>query len=432
MDRLLFEKNVFNIELTKILKIVENFIINNKLILYGGQAIHFMLKLHGEYLYDEYTIPDYDFYSYDHINHSYQLVKEIIDAGFDINEISVINAMHPQTLRVRYKFNVVADISYIPKSVFELINSLSLNYNNILITSPYLQYIDMHESLSLPFRGFPMENIYNRWKKDIKRYNILYNIYKLPDEKLNKNKNLSLIKKSIPLLENKNIFLHGMPLYSLLYKKYRYNVKLAGGKANPEIIKAHFEIVGDKIEYSTLDNLKPAYIITSLKEFNFDKSNKFFKPYLDIIPTIIESDLYEYHVKLNSNITINNIDDINVVNIQHLMSYFLSLAIIKKIDECFILYYSIKKMIEEIMLLNVDNKNKQPFMLSVLCLSDQIEFGDDRSIIEKFKLETMLPTSYYPNKEIKLQSDFEYNSIFDLDGESIDSLDKIFRIKYGM
>ena len=290
----------------------------------------------------------------------------------------------------------------------------------------------MHESLSLPFRGFPMENIYNRWKKDIKRYNNLYNIYKLPDEKLNKNKNLSLIKKSIPLLENKNIFLHGMPLYSLLYKKYRYNVKLAGGKANPEIIKAHFEIIGDKIEYSTLDNLKPAYIITNLKEFKFDKSNKFFKPYLDIIPTIIESDLYEYHVKLNSNITINNVDDINVVNIQHLMSYFLSLAIIKKIDECFILYSSIKKMIEEIMSLNVDNKNKQPFMLSVLCLSDQIEFGDDRSIIEKFKLETMLPTSYYPNKEIKLQSDFEYNSIFDLDGESIDSLDKIFRIKYGM
>lgn len=464
MDKLIVESNVFAKELNAILEIVKQFIIDNKLILYGGQAIDFMLRLKGNKLYDDNVIPDYDFYSTTHIEHSYKLIEILIKEGFDINELSVINAMHPQTIRVRYKFNVVADISYISENVFNTIMDNALNYNGIFINNPYMQYIDMHSSLYLPFRSFPKENIYNRWKKDITRYNLLFDYYQLPEEHLKDHNNSTLKLETIQVefINDNSTYLYGMPLYALLYKKYKYFMKLNNKSINKDIISTSFHIKNNKIEYSSIKNILPSYLCTEYNYINdnLKDSKEIYKPMLDVIPTIIVKNNIEYNIILGwkfsiSEITIGKDDDksgsgekshdsiIKCGSIQMLLAYMMYMATFKNVLECYSFYNSLLLMIKDIQGLNrndIFDSLDNPFALDVSVSNDNTKFdptklylpylGDDRAIIDKFNLNDLLPKSYYPGKEIKTKSDFQYNILFELDGLKTDNIDNIFRIKY--
>ena len=52
-------------QVLKGLDIVKDFIIENKLIITGGMAIDYALKLKGDKLYEDNQLPDYDFYTPD-------------------------------------------------------------------------------------------------------------------------------------------------------------------------------------------------------------------------------------------------------------------------------------------------------------------------------------------------------------------------------
>ena len=43
--------------------------------------------------------------------------------------------------------------------------------------------IDQHRALSLPYENPPWEVVMHRWKKDAKRYDLLYSIYPLKKQK---------------------------------------------------------------------------------------------------------------------------------------------------------------------------------------------------------------------------------------------------------
>jgi hypothetical protein len=157
-----------------LLDLVQKFIIRKELIIYGGIAIDYALRLKGQKIYNnDDDISDYDVYSSNHISDSEEFINELTSLGY--RDISAIKALHVQTMRIRWNHIYILDIGYIPKSVLNKIPILK--YNRMLFVDPIFQYMDMHYSLCLPFSEAPMENITHRWEKDIKRFNILIKQY---------------------------------------------------------------------------------------------------------------------------------------------------------------------------------------------------------------------------------------------------------------
>lgn len=160
-------------EIVSSLEIVKQFIIDRKLILVGGMAIDLALKLKGDRIYSDDQLPDYDFYSPQHVDDAYKLSEILCTKGF--KNVSCIQAMHITTMRVRVNFETVADITYCPKSIFVKIPTLQ--YHDLKIVHPHYQMIDQHNALSIPFENPGREVIFHRWKKDMKRYDKLYKYY---------------------------------------------------------------------------------------------------------------------------------------------------------------------------------------------------------------------------------------------------------------
>ena len=128
VDTLLFERNVLYPDLKRALDLVIKFIVDKKLILKGGQAIDYSLRLKKSKLYEDNAVPDYDFLSSNHYQDAIELGNTLCKAN--LPNVSIINAMHPTTMRVRINFITVADITYCPKNILSKLKTLK--YNNII------------------------------------------------------------------------------------------------------------------------------------------------------------------------------------------------------------------------------------------------------------------------------------------------------------
>ena len=192
-ESMVARKDINYDEVERALPIVEDFILKHNLVLYGGMGMDMAFQLKGSFIYDpkDDVLPDYDFYSPDPIKHSYELADILHKKGFKM--VNAINAMHITTMRVRIGSDVVADISYIPPNIYRKIPTLEFQKGKkkFRIINPIFQRIDLHESLTEPFRDPPREVIFNRFRKDIKRlkmldemYPIKVGKYKVPDKVL--------------------------------------------------------------------------------------------------------------------------------------------------------------------------------------------------------------------------------------------------------
>jgi len=179
------------------LDIVHKFVINKQLILYGGLAIDYALRIKGDHIYNDEEKPDYDVLSSDNVNDSYEIADILYKAGFD--QVSAIRAAHVQTMRVRINFIYVLDISYTPKKVFDSLPFLM--YKGMKIIHPDFQRMDQHLSLSFPYGGAPREQLFNRWEKDFKRFALLDKYY--PIKFINK---VTDLKKITCNLHKLNLF----------------------------------------------------------------------------------------------------------------------------------------------------------------------------------------------------------------------------------
>lgn len=168
-----FKHNIDYEQTHNLLEVVKNFIAKKELIIYGGIAIDYALRLKGSQLYDNLIHPDIDVYSPNYLKDAKELVDELSDMGF--KNVNAIKGIHTLTMKIRCDFIYVLDISYVPPSVFAKIPILK--YNGFTIVDPIFQMMDIHSSLCFPYSGAPLENVINRHKKDIERYNILTKFY---------------------------------------------------------------------------------------------------------------------------------------------------------------------------------------------------------------------------------------------------------------
>ena len=167
------------------------------------------LRLKGKSIYDDNEIPDYDFLSPNNIEDAYDLVEILYKKGY--KNLGTIKGIHVQTMRIKTDFNFVADISYMPKIIFD--NIPTLDYNGLKIIHPHYQIMDIHLSFSFPYDSPPMETIFHRFQKDLIRYNKLIEMYPIPTIKFNTKFTQYPMKESILRFPKKHIVLSGFPAF---------------------------------------------------------------------------------------------------------------------------------------------------------------------------------------------------------------------------
>lgn len=214
------------------LEIVRQFIIERKLILYGGQAIDFALRLKGSGIYPEHQTPDYDFFSPQSVDDAYDLADRLVAAGFD--NVSAIPAIHVQTMRVATNFIFVADISYTPPEVYESLPTVS--YAGMRILHPNYQRTDMHLAFCFPFNNPPREDIFHRYKKDLQRFQLFQKFYPITDKDT-----LTVAKGSsetpfVAEVDLARVAIHGFAGYALIRQACEELIKAAEGAKLTEAV----------------------------------------------------------------------------------------------------------------------------------------------------------------------------------------------------
>ena len=106
-------------EVKRIIGIVESFLRKKFLICYGGTAINNILPKQDQFYNKDVEIPDYDFYSPNALNDAKELVDIYIQNGFQ--EVEAKSGQHHGTYKVYVNFIPVADITQMPKELFNAI-----------------------------------------------------------------------------------------------------------------------------------------------------------------------------------------------------------------------------------------------------------------------------------------------------------------------
>lgn len=152
--------------------IVKQFIRDRKLVIYGGSAIDYALRIHGDKIYPDsmLTVPDLDFFSPNSVQDAYDLADLLYSEGFE--ESRAIRALYVRAMKVDIgDKHFVADIAYCPAEIFARMEYLE--YDGMRVIHPIYQRLDMHSALAFPYDMPPTEAIFNRWKKDIERFWLL-------------------------------------------------------------------------------------------------------------------------------------------------------------------------------------------------------------------------------------------------------------------
>ena len=158
-------------EIKRIINIVENFLRKKKLVCYGGTAINNILPKQDQFYNKDIEIPDYDFYSSNALQDAKELTDIYVENGFQ--EVEAKSGQHHGTYKVFVNFIPVADITNIPKELFNAIKREAVKVAGILYSPPNLLRMNMFLELSRPAGDI------SRWEKVLKRLTLLNRHYPL-------------------------------------------------------------------------------------------------------------------------------------------------------------------------------------------------------------------------------------------------------------
>ena len=375
--------------------IVKKFIIDKKIIISGGLAIDYALKLKGSNIYSETDIADYDCKSSNNVHDAYDLGEILYKEGFE--NVKVIRAKHSETMRVRVDLITVADITYIPEEYYNQLKTLK--YQDMYILHPDIQRIDIHISISFPFKNSPNENIFFRWKKDISRFNLYEKHY--PMDHYDIQYPIKEYNFTIPsIISIEQFAFNGFIAYAILSNEIKKYIDII----NFPILNVDIDIDSKKckIEMPFYDKL---FLVTDTKNIEFFDKNNLYSEVLDIIPLSYHSE--DIIIYFTDYLSIINIGKINIVNIQYLLIYFLYhynfSNDIKNKNIYNNFYFYTLKMINIAETIDDINFNKSMFLPSLLSL------GEEPDIIVDNKQDLFLPINYNPYK-IGTRPEFDYSN----------------------
>ena len=160
-------------DIREIIKIVEDFIRRKNLICYGGTAINNILPSEDQFYNKDVEIPDYDFFTTNALKDAKELADIYYKEGFE--DVEAKSGQHHGTYKVFVNYIPVADITMIPKGIFNSIKKDSIRVGGILYTPPNYLRMSMYLELSRPAGDI------SRWEKVMKRLSLLNKNYPITD-----------------------------------------------------------------------------------------------------------------------------------------------------------------------------------------------------------------------------------------------------------
>jgi hypothetical protein len=158
-------------EVKQIVIIVENFIKKKNLIVYGGLAINNILPKEDQFYDKDVEIPDYDFFTTNALEDAKELSDVYFKEGF--TDVEAKSGQHHGTFKVYVNYMPIADLTNIPKEIYNALKKDSLRVAGILYAPPNFLRMSMYLELSRPAGDT------SRWEKVLKRLTILNKHYPL-------------------------------------------------------------------------------------------------------------------------------------------------------------------------------------------------------------------------------------------------------------
>lgn len=167
-------KRVVNSEdIQKIIDIVEEFIRRKKEICYGGTAINNILPEEDRFYNKEVELPDYDFFSQNALEDAKELANIYYKKGFI--DVEAKSGQHHGTYKVFVNYMAVADITHLPREIFQILKKDAISVGGILYSPPNFLRMSMYLELSRPAGDI------SRWEKVLKRLTLLNKNYPITD-----------------------------------------------------------------------------------------------------------------------------------------------------------------------------------------------------------------------------------------------------------
>ena len=156
-------------DIRNIIKIVEDFIKQKNLICYGGTAINNILPSEDQFYNKELEVPDYDFFTTNALDDAKELADIYYKKGF--TDVEAKAGQHHGTYKVFVNYIPVADITLLPKPIYNALKKDSIRVGGILYTPPNYLRMSMYLELSRPAGDT------SRWEKVMKRLSLLNKHY---------------------------------------------------------------------------------------------------------------------------------------------------------------------------------------------------------------------------------------------------------------
>ena len=171
-DTKISKRNLRSPQIADIIKVVEEYLVQKKLICYGGTAINNILPKSEQFYNKDLEIPDYDFFSPSAYLDAIELSDIYYSKGFI--DVEAKAGVHHGTYKVFVNYIPVADITFIEKELFDSLKKDAITVDNIMYAPPNFLRMSMYLELSRPAGDT------SRWEKVLKRLILLNKNYPLP------------------------------------------------------------------------------------------------------------------------------------------------------------------------------------------------------------------------------------------------------------
>jgi len=413
-------------EISDIYKIIKEYIIKKKRVIYGGYAQNLLLKVinpeltfyieKGDAVYNWPDIADIEIYSNEPFLDVVNLTEELYSKGYKYIEGK--EGIHEGTYKIYVNYENYCDISYIPTQLYN--NLPIININNMLCVHPHFMMVDAYRIITDPMTS------YWRLNKSLQRFNSLIQNYPI---------NTELIDNAIKPIWKKNIDLTILKfIRNNIIKKsklivigfYAYNYYIKKQNIN-DIIKIYpyYELISSDIS----EDAKKIYNILSKK---YDKKNITIKEYYPFF-TFYDNRI-EYYINNNLILILygNNKRCIVYNNSKKKKTYFGTSSLVFMYllfnyyyyyinkNKIYVDYYNIliskffynkNKYLTDRKLTVLDNSPFKDFIYK--CIGFPIE-PKRQSFMEKHlkkKLGKRIQINYTPTGKIKEHKEMQYNNI---------------------
>lgn len=187
---------VRNDQIDLIIGILEEFLVRKQLVCYGGTAINNILPSEAQFYNRDVEVPDYDFYSPNALDDAIELADIYYKKGY--TEVEAKAGVHYGTFKVFVNFTPMADITYLPTSLFKTIQKEAISVAGIKYSPPDFLRMNMYLELSRP------KGDVSRWEKVLKRLTILNHYYPFTVGYNCERVNFQRKMDEIPVIENKS------------------------------------------------------------------------------------------------------------------------------------------------------------------------------------------------------------------------------------